>query len=421
MIRTIANKVRRTFVPDNIADWAPPARTGKRQAISLTFGAAVLLSLVLIGCGSVFTTTSEPAGNGPVSALGSYYFLPKTRIKIDGAPKDTTNYVITIAQVNEPDRNHRYFLRYHRNVLSEDAYTVTVDSKGLLQTLNLTAEDKTPAIINKIADTIVSAISAAESGAGLRGARGAKGVVVEAPFSVTFDPQDEEEYSAAERLIDKAGFTLTITPKPNSSGTASARTSSNDKGLILNARSASEAELQKHSSDGVFFHPPTTVTIKITPQSGTRLLVQKTELRIPDKNQLAVFDLRRMALVKRTTNLVFSEGNLTTVTETRPSQVLAAVSIPADLAAKAATAIPSIIKIQNENANASTNAETARINAQTALINAETSRLKAEDALNQLRAAHSGTTPPPQRSATTRSEEKVAQSAEATPTPTPSP
>jgi hypothetical protein len=386
---------------------------------ALRYSGAGLLSLILSSCGSVFTTTSEPAANPPVSGLGSYYFLPKTRIKIDGAPvKDSTSYTITIAQVNEPDRNHRYFLRYHRNVLSEDTYTVTVDSKGLLQTVNLTAEDKTPAIINKIADTIVSAISAAESAGGLRAARG---VVVEQPFSVAFDPQDEEEYAAAERLIDKAGFTLAMTPKPNSSSTASARTSSNDKGLLLNARSASEAELQKHSSDGVFFHPPTTVTIKITPQSGTRLLVQKAELRIPDKNQLAVFDLRRMALVKRTTNLAFVEGNLTTVTETRPSQVLAAVTIPADLAAKAATAIPSIIKIQSENANASMNAETARINAQTALINAETSRLKAEDTLNQLRAAHSGTAAPPPRSATTSGQEKIAQSVEPTATPTPSP
>ena len=80
------------------------------------------------------------------------------------------------------------------------------------------------------------------------------------------------------------------------------------------------------------------MTVKILPQNATRLLVQKTDLRIPDRNQLAVFDLRRTALVKRTTNLAFVEGNLTTVTEIRPSQVLAAVTIPADLAAKAATA-----------------------------------------------------------------------------------
>jgi hypothetical protein len=417
MIRTIENEILRASVPDKTADWAHQGV--KRKAMPLTYGIAVLVSLTLVGCGSIFTTSLEPAANAPVSALGSYYFLPKTRIKIDGAPvKDSTGYLITISQVNEPDRNHRYFLRYHRNVLSEDTYTVTVDSKGLLQTVNLQAEDKTPAIINKVADTIVSAISAAESAGGFRALEGA---VVEQPFTVSFDPQDEDEYSTAKTLVDKAGCTLSITPKPNSSGTGSARASINDKGLVLNARSASEVELQKHASDGVFFHPPTTVTIKIVPRNDARLLVQKTELRIPDRNQLAVFDLRRMAFVKRTTNLAFVEGNLTTVTETRPSQVLAAVTIPADLASKAASAIPSIVKIQNDNANASTNAETARINAQTALINAESQRLRAEEALNQLRAAGPATPPPRSRGPMTRGEDKGAQSPEATATPTPSP
>ena len=97
-----------------------------------------------------------------------------------------------------------------------------------------------------------------------------------------------------------------------------------------------------------------------------------------------------MALVKRTTNLAFVEGNLTTVTETRPSQVLAAVTIPADLASKAASAVPSIIKIQNDTANANTNAEAAKLNAQTALLNAETQKMKAEAALAQERSLASG-------------------------------
>src|SRR5205085_5160779 len=129
------------------------------------------------------------------------------------------------------------------------------------------------------------------------------------------------------------------------------------------------------------------VTVKITPQYSARLLVQKTDVRIPDKNQISVFDLKRMALVKRTSNLTITEGSLTTVTETRPSQVLAAVTIPADLAKKAADAIPSLVKIQNDTANAATNAETARINSQTALINAQSQKLKAEEALNQARGA----------------------------------
>jgi len=390
-----------------------PRGVGRTATTLFRCTAAALLSLIAAGCGSVFTTSSEPSANH----LGIYYFLPKTRIKIDGAPvKDSNNYAITVAQVNEPDRNYRYFLRYHGHAFSDDSYTLTVDSKGLLQTLNMEAEDKTPAIINKIADTIVSAMQAAASAGGFRVA-GAP--VVELPFTVIFDPQDRREYFAAKGLVEAAGFNLSVTPTPGSSETA---TSNYSKGVVLSGRSASQVEMQERASDGVFFHPPTTVTVKITPQNSARLLVQKTDLRIPDKNEVAVYDLRRTALVKRTSNLTFVDGNLTTATEKRPSQALAAVTIPADLAAKAASAIPSIIKIQNDNANAATNAETARINAQTALINAQSQKLKAEEALNQARAAGSSAPPvPPLSRGQPPPPENNSQNPEASPMPTVTP
>ena len=346
---------------------------------------AALSALVLVSCGSVFTTSSEPAG----SALGNYYFLPKTRIKIDGTPvKEGSSYSITISQISEPDRDHRYFLLYHRNALAEDTYTVTVDGKGLLQTLNLQAEDKTPAIINKVADTVVSALSAAANVAGLRTAKQPCEPIP--AFTVVFDPQDGREYSAAKSAL-KDDFELEVVPNPESR-IKSSQSPNAEKPIVVGARSPSSLELQNRSADGVFFHPPTTVTLKITPKNTCLRLFQVTDIRIPDKHQLSVFDLRRMALVKRTTNLAFVEGNLTTVTETRPSQVLAAVTIPADLAAKAAAAVPTLIKIQNDTANASTNAETARLNAQTARLNAESERLKAEAALARQRAA-SATSP----------------------------
>src|SRR3954469_12272309 len=161
----------------------------------LTNFAIGTFACALLGCGTVFDSEVEPAGNQPGDVLGVYYFLPKTRLKIDGVPGDKGTYAIAINQLNEPDRNNRYFLHYHRNAMAEDTYTVTVDSKGLLQTLNLQAEDKTPAIINKVADTIVSAFSAAENAAGLRGVREVGTPNAELPFSVVFDPQDYQEYS----------------------------------------------------------------------------------------------------------------------------------------------------------------------------------------------------------------------------------
>jgi hypothetical protein len=351
-----------------------------------------LTIVLLTSCGTVFTTSSEPQDNATSSKplVGSYYFLPKARIAIDGTlGKDGATYAITITQTNEPDRDHRYFLKYKGNSSSEDTYTLSVDSKGLLTTVSLQAEDKSPAVINKVADTIVSAISAAENVAGF--VPGEKTETTEKeeqhPFSVVFDPQDQEELSEAISVINRAGFLLTANPEPTSSHrTRQGRR--HDKEIVSAVRQASSSELENRSSEGVFFHPPTTVTLKVAPKNKKQVLLTKTtDLQIPDKHQIAIFDLRRLALVKRTTNLTFSEGALTTVGETRPSQVLAGVTIPADLAAKAASAIPALIKIQNDTANAAMVAETARLKAKTDLLDQETARLKATVALAQQRAS----------------------------------
>src|SRR5437879_9127678 len=85
-------------------------RPDRHRSLASGFEVIVpLLALFLTGCGSIFTTSPDPTGNRSSSTLGSYYFLPKTRIKIDGAPANNgSSYVITISQVNEPDRDHRF-------------------------------------------------------------------------------------------------------------------------------------------------------------------------------------------------------------------------------------------------------------------------------------------------------------------------
>lgn len=330
-------------------------------------------------------TTSAPEGSAPPNdpLVGNYYFLPKAKVQIDGTPGEKgAAYTIAISQTNEPDRNHRYFVRYKGSTFSEDTYTLAVDAKGLLQTVNLQSEDKSPAIINKLADTVVSVLSADANAAGMN-RNAATEPFTERPFSVGFDPQSTEEVSNAQAVVTEAGFLLTIDPIPPNTR-RQRQPSRGDKEIATPRTLASSSEVRQRASEGVFFHPPTTVTLTISPKTRARVLLTKpTEIRIPDKHQLAIFDLRRLPLVKRTTNLAFSEGMLTNVGETRPSQTLAIVTIPADLAGKAAAAIPAIIKIQNETANAGTIAETARLKAQTDLLSQETARLKAQAALAQ--------------------------------------
>jgi hypothetical protein len=141
------------------------------------------------------------------------------------------------------------------------------------------------------------------------------------------------------------------------------------------------------SNHGVYYRPPTTVSLKIKTREGyVGDFMQTATVRVPDPSSIAVLSLSRPFLVKKTTNLVFVGGDLHTVDFTHPSEALGVIGIPASIASKLAAAIPAIIKIQDERANADTARETARLNAERDLLKA---RKEYEEAR---KSAASGTT-----------------------------
>ena len=252
-------------------------------------------------------TTTDPVRTHAV--LGNYYYLPRGEVKVTGAKGSDNTFVVTISSVLEPDPKHRYFLSHKTNALYDDDFKIEVNDKGLLATVNLTVEDKTPAIIGDIAGIVANVL---KLGAGTDPNRSAAAEDGEPkPFSVVFDPFDSSDIQKANNVLSKANFVL---DEPTHATLTHPNTTFEKKGGL-------------RLVDGVIFHPPVPVTISLHPTKYSTQIT-KGSVMLPDKHSILAFDLRRSPFIKRTSELTFTDGMLKSSHVIKPSQVAGILGIP---------------------------------------------------------------------------------------------
>lgn len=280
------------------------------QPLGVAIAGSLCVVTFLTNCSALQTT--EATTTDPVRAhavLGNYYYLPRGKVKVTGAKGSDNTFVVTISSVMEPDPQHRYFLSHHTNTLYDDDFKIEVNDKGLLATVNLTVEDKTPAIIGDIAGMVANVLKLA-AGMDTNRSLGAEDGEPK-PFSVVFDPFDPRDVQKANDVLSKANFIL---DEPTSA-------------TLTHPNTAFAKKDGLRSVDGVIFHPPVPVTISLHP---TKYSTQITEgsLMLPDKHSILAFDLRRSPFIKRTSELTFTDGMLKSSHVIKPSQIAGVLGIP---------------------------------------------------------------------------------------------
>jgi hypothetical protein len=383
------------------------------------------------------STTTKPR-------LGNYYFLPRGLIQIDGAPvsKDfATDFHVTVKSINVPDKARRFFLRQHANPFYDDDLQLKVNGKGLLETVNFSTEDKTPAIIDKVTETFidVARIGASGGGALFKSAQEARTAITLKPFHVVFDPFDSTEKEAARRKLEECGFKLDFLDADPGNGLVAG--DSKDRRIVYRETDDSTAVPDPAAGEGIFYRPPTVVGLAVATLDNSQTgILQRVFVRLPNRNEIAVMDASRSFLIKKKSNYALVDGDLIQIDHNRPSQALALVGIPASIVRKVADAIPTIIAIEDKRATrvppelaaqkAQLDAQTALLNSQMALIEArkkaqgdgQTNTALTREALANQAEAH-------ETEASARLERANADKAEAaaraqkapTPTPTPTP
>lgn len=356
---------------------------GNDTKLQIALVCILICSLPLVSCSNVRSSFASVDDASEVRAnVGNYYFLPKARVRIKAEKTADGGFTVTVSQFNLPDRTQRYFLQHRTNILADDALVLTVDKNGLLQTMNLDSEDKTPAIIDSVTATVIDVFKVASQTAALEPAPGqGQPAKTFTPFNYVFDPLNKIETDEIKEKMKDKYFQLEVYPYP---APRSGTTATDFKGTS-EATSDVAAVHHRESESAVFYRPPTAVEVIIRCKDFDDRMVERIVARVPDQRIVAAISLSRAALIKKTTHLTFIDGDLSGVDFKKPSQALAAVNIPASIAHKAAEAIPEIIKVQDARAIHDETQRKAEIEAQTGLLKSQLALIQAQAALEAVK------------------------------------
>lgn len=357
-------------------------------------------------------------------------------------------YTVRVETVIEPDATAMFALKTAESSFANDSYHIKV-SNGLLETINSTNSDQTGEIIQKLAELGAQVFKIA-SGQIFSGVKPANVLdedskVPDFPPSLdlTFNPFEPTELTNAVRELARARLEIAFIgadqikpgkidelgkgsrpangvffrpalpyqvlvfsrPTPLSSAAAAQYTAAraqqikhemttlaeameragdvSSAGKIKARTSDVDNQVQKAQAAAAAAAPA-------AEPAGTKLGVLRTTVFLPNRSPVMSYDIRRAALVSKTTKLAFSNGSLVDVSVDKPSQVLAGVKVPLEIA-KSVVALPTDLIQLKINIASSNNALLA---AQTAQLTALSNQLVAERALDQLRRATNAATTP---------------------------
>lgn len=305
---------------------------------------ATFISFITIAGALVCACTTIRTVSGPVDSKvrghvhGLFYHLPQGALRIKGDYADTKqpegDFIITITSSITPDPRTRYYLEAGTNVIYDDDFKLHVNGRGLLETVNVSAEDKTAAIIGDVAGIAASVLkfSRGMSPSDHARAKAMEKPPLRLPFDYTFLP---DEADTIKRLLHDKGFDLEVFASVPVGATAGDFAFRSEDGGEAGKRVATR-DVEK--APGVVFRPlsPYRIVVTDTPYANqlgrsAAIIRAGATVMIPDNKKKLLLRLGRTPFIKRTDNLVFVDGVLTKFEGTRPSPIVGVLQIPKNI------------------------------------------------------------------------------------------
>lgn len=343
-----------------------------------------------------------PMGRLKVQVIAGYFYYPavpnKDPKKALPAELELALMAPSIVGVEKgPDPSAQYLLSLSPSAMSDDHFCIGLTETGLLKSVNIVTADRSADIVVKLAETVAVAVGGVPGvDAGLEnfdvaGSQRQDGIEVwdKAPFvEVLIDPDNENEIKAAQSVIRNAFRARAESAKRNPSGVLKAsdreidakavkfRFASDrfggDSLISINGGHATTPVAPVGPASGIFYRVPVQRLFTVSPVAGLGGKSQSTLAILPDRSSAASIEVTRGPLIRKGTRLVLTDGMLTLVDINKPSEGLAAASLPLNVAgaiietpARFFTAIA-----------AATKSETALLNAKAELLQAEAEILK---------------------------------------------
>jgi hypothetical protein len=313
----------------------------------------LMIVILLPGCATwVLQSSRQPVpvdqalNDSEANAVG--YFLPKAMIRCELKGTQTSTEVKIYTDL-VPDPDQFYLLHYKANPASDDQVNITLNQHGLLQEIDVTTEDKSGEIIVKLAELVKEALKVT-FGLPPTAMREKAPPIVRYREAV-FDPRDLlNQY----RTLDShQGQEITLTLKDPRNGVA--------------------ANHGPQTQRGIYYRPLMPYTLEITQKIGGVENVTQKIVYLPNFAPIIALDVTGAAFVKKVTKLTFTDGILSKVAITKPSQLEAAILIPYNIVKSIAQLPTEIIQFKfnysTENKKL-LEAQAAEIQAKNALIEA---------------------------------------------------
>lgn len=322
----------------------------------------------IIKKGSV-VISAPSTGNENIIA-DQVYYLPTAQLQVRATArvvltKDSSGAIID-ASLNDlvfsttvqtiPDNRYPIALKYCPNIFSNDDLTFSISAEGLVEGINITAEDRIAAIIGQITDAPKETLSAIRQ----------VGAQTEIPGMTATITTETKEYTndflvLNEEIRARQADRRWVIPIDGTANKATAVTASFT--LKFPAGALGELKATDKNFDGILTRPFKTIIMEIfRNDNGTGTPDAKYQVRIPDENRLICVPVSRGAFIKKVYGMKMVNGNLSENVINKPSQVEGFVAIPIKIA-KAIATIPShLLQFRIETTNRSTTLETSRQN-----------------------------------------------------------
>ena len=323
----------------------------------------LFVTAFLCGCSSQ-ALISEQVLDSEAPIEGLSYSLPRGLIPISIKYSNSTlTFIPPTSAKYFPDPQARYKLNIKNSGFANDDYTLGTNSDGLLQSVNVTNKDSSVEIVGQVIQ-LVNNIALASAGG---------------------------QHASKEASTPTPNFEINTVLDPFGSGSEIAKLNRDYPGLKISIDGVEKRELRNSASkiaataascnSSVCFRILRPVTVTIDFNIDNNRLHSKFIQLVPDPFMIAEYDVRRSACVERKNNLTFTNGVLTNVVSTKPSEVLGCLKIPVDIA-KALVDIPAgllSVKVKNvQTETALTDAQTLNLKAQTNFLIAQSTWLAAQ-------------------------------------------
>lgn len=337
---------------------------------------AVLVTGLLSSCSVVKTNFSTDSKKEAIV----YYYLPENVININTTVKVAVVYndkKIVDSKVIEQrfsvstnvvaDTRDLLSLKYKPNILMSDKIKYVVNAKGLLDTIEVTTEDKTPEIIKTIAEApqailkITRGVKQADDTLGFEEDNSVVKIkeysadfavmassISSNPTPIHWEYIIENELGKGEYKIGSADFNI-----------SSKDSISKDKQLLELINDENKPDFDE--VNGILTRPLKNLNLEFKSEYTKNLYCSTTNIPVLDKSKIIIVPVRRTLFVKRENNIGIKDGMIISNEITNPSSVEGFVSIPINIA-KAIVSIPAqIIQFRIDNTTKSKEFETAKL------------------------------------------------------------